>query len=239
MIYLRRDFFSLAGYRSAAEELSDLFYRTQITMRRHPPMPDKSGWQGNGCWFGSMEAIQHFGQLETPLAIPGFLHPQVRDSTARVKFDIRRDSYTGIQGTPWGKTMETTGSTEQRIKEALRRMEEEARLPMNAGQLVEELMRQTNLARSTVYRYQRQWRKFARPPRTTLDEDLEKATDRQRFLISIRMPADLLRWLKAEGEARNMGYQSLIVSLLYWSKDNPLMSGQSWMGEDEGEDEED
>jgi len=135
--------------------------------------------------------------------------------------------------------METTGSTEQRIKEALRRMEEEARLPMNAGQLVEELMRQTNLARSTVYRYQRQWRKFARPPRTTLDEDLEKATDRQRFLISIRMPADLLRWLKAEGEARNMGYQSLIVSLLYWSKDNPLMSGQSWMGEDEGEDEED
>lgn len=134
--------------------------------------------------------------------------------------------------------METNGSTEQRIKNALRRMEEEARLPMNAGQLVEELMKVTDLARSTVYRYQRQWRKFARPPRTTLDEDLERAGDRQRFLISIRMPADLLRWLKSEGEARNMGYQSLIVSLLYWSKDNPLMSSQGWVSDEDDIEEE-
>ena len=106
---------------------------------------------------------------------------------------------------------------------------------MNAGQLVEELMKVTNLARSTVYRYQRQWRKHARPPRTSLDEDLSTANPQQRFLISIRMPADLLRWLKAEGEVRNMGYQSLIVALLYWNKDNPLLTEHFWDGEEDDE----
>jgi len=121
-----------------------------------------------------------------------------------------------------------TESTQDRIRGALRSMESSGRLPMNAGQLVEELMRETNLARSTVYRYQRQWRKFARPPRTSLDEDLTTANPQQRFLISIRMPADLLRWLKAEGEMRNMGYQSLIVALLYWNKENPLLAEQLW-----------
>jgi uncharacterized protein (DUF4415 family) len=121
-----------------------------------------------------------------------------------------------------------TENTQDRIRGALRSMESSGRLPMNAGQLVEELMRETNLARSTVYRYQRQWRKFARPPRTSLDEDLTTANPQQRFLISIRMPADLLRWLKAEGEMRNMGYQSLIVALLYWNKENPLLAEQLW-----------
>lgn len=132
-----------------------------------------------------------------------------------------------------------TENTQERIKGALKLMEHDGRLPMNAGQLVEELMKVTNLARSTVYRYQRQWRKFARPPRTTLDEDLSTANPQQRFLISIRMPADLLRWLKAEGEARNMGYQSLIVALLYWNKDNPLLAEHLWDDEDESEYEED
>ncbi|UFP95286.1 BrnA antitoxin family protein [Gloeobacter morelensis] len=117
-----------------------------------------------------------------------------------------------------------TESTQDRIMSALRSMEKEGRLPMNAGLLVDELMQVTNLARSTVYRYQRQWRKYARAPRTTLDDELTTASAQQRFLISIRMPADLLRWLKAMGEAQNIGYQSLIVALLYWTKDNPLLS---------------
>lgn len=130
-----------------------------------------------------------------------------------------------------------TENTQERIKGALRLMESDGRLPMNAGQLVDELMKVTNLARSTVYRYQRQWRKHARPPRTSLDEDLSTANPQQRFLISIRMPADLLRWLKAEGEARNIGYQSLIVALLYWNKDNPLLSEQLWDSEEEEDDE--
>ncbi|AGY57893.1 hypothetical protein [Gloeobacter kilaueensis] len=128
-----------------------------------------------------------------------------------------------------------TENTQDRIKIALRELEADGRLPMNAGQLVEELMKVTNLARSTVYRYQRQWRRYARPPRTSLDEDLTTANPQQRFLISIRMPADLLRWLKAEGEARNMGYQSLIVALLYWNKDNPLLMENLWESDEEDE----
>lgn len=99
-----------------------------------------------------------------------------------------------------------TENTHERIMSALRTMEQEGRLPMNAGVLVDELMKSTNLARSTVYRYQRQWRKYARAPRTTLDEDLATANAQQRFLISIRMPADLLRWLKSRGESQNIGY---------------------------------
>ncbi len=131
-----------------------------------------------------------------------------------------------------------TESTQDCIKSALRELESAGHLPMNAGQLVEKLMKVTHLARSTVYRYQRQWRKHARPPRTSLDEDLTTANPQQRFLISIRMPADLLRWLKAEGEARNIGYQSLIVALLYWNKENPLLTEQFW-GSDDEEAEED
>jgi hypothetical protein len=133
--------------------------------------------------------------------------------------------------------MQTNASAEQRIRQALNQMQAEARLPMEPGQLVEELMRQTNLARSTVYRLQRQWRQYVRARRTTLDDELEQASGDQRFLISIRMPAELLRWLKEQGEAHDTGYQSLIVSLLYWCKQNPLLADHPWHREDD-EDEE-
>ncbi|MBC8121240.1 MAG: hypothetical protein H7Y22_05305 [Gemmatimonadaceae bacterium] len=128
-----------------------------------------------------------------------------------------------------------TESTQDRIKIALRELEDSGQLPMNAGELVEELMKVTKLARSTVYRYQKQWRRYSRPPRTSLDENLLSADSRQRFLISIRMPADLLLWLKSEGEVRNIGYQSLLVSMLYWSKENPLVTDQVWESDDEEE----
>lgn len=116
----------------------------------------------------------------------------------------------------------TLNESERKIVDALIQLTLDDKLPMEAGRLVEEMVDLTGLSQSTIYRYQKLWRERSRAQHTSLDKDLERAYTDQRFLISIRIPADLLRWSKAEGEKRGIGYQSFIVSLIYWLKDSPL-----------------
>ncbi|MBC8123877.1 MAG: hypothetical protein H7Y22_18820 [Gemmatimonadaceae bacterium] len=114
---------------------------------------------------------------------------------------------------------------QERIELALKVLLKRNSLPMQSSQLVRELAVETELSVSTIYRYRHLWKRFAFKPRTSLDETLDAAGTDERFLISIRMPGELLKWLKDEAQKRHIGYQSFLISLLTWAKSSTLLSG--------------
>jgi hypothetical protein len=113
---------------------------------------------------------------------------------------------------------------QEKIEQALKALHKRNALPMQSSQLVRELAAETQLSVSTIYRYRHVWKRFAFKPRTSLDETLEAAKTDERFLISIRMPGELLKWLKDEAQRRHVGYQSFLISLLTWAKGSTLLS---------------
>lgn len=113
---------------------------------------------------------------------------------------------------------------QDKIEQALKTLHKRNSLPMQSSQLVRELAVETQLSVSTIYRYRHAWKRFAYKPRTSLDETLEAAKTDERFLISIRMPGELLKWLKDEAQRRHVGYQSFLISLLTWAKGSTLLS---------------
>jgi hypothetical protein len=113
---------------------------------------------------------------------------------------------------------------QEKIEQALKGLHKRGALPMQSSQLVRELAIETKLSVSTIYRYRHVWKRYAYKPRTSLDETLEAAKTDERFLISIRMPGELLKWLKDEAQRRHVGYQSFLISLLTWAKGSTLLS---------------
>lgn len=113
---------------------------------------------------------------------------------------------------------------QQLIADALRQLEEEKKLPMQSGRLARELARNTSLSLSTMYRYQRLWRRYTYSTQTSLDIHLTRANPQRRFLIGIRVPADLLFWVKAQADRRHMRYQSFLIAYMQWASQNPLMA---------------
>jgi predicted DNA binding CopG/RHH family protein len=113
---------------------------------------------------------------------------------------------------------------QEKIDAAIKTLNKKNALPMQSSQLVRELASETDLSVSTIYRYRHIWKRYAYKPRTSLDETLEAAKTDERFLISIRMPGELLKWLKDEAQRRHVGYQSFLISLLTWAKGSTLLS---------------
>jgi hypothetical protein len=113
---------------------------------------------------------------------------------------------------------------QEKIDAAIKTLHKKNALPMQSSQLVRELASETDLSVSTIYRYRHIWKRYAYKPRTSLDETLEAAKTDERFLISIRMPGELLKWLKDEAQRRHVGYQSFLISLLTWAKGSTLLS---------------
>lgn len=118
--------------------------------------------------------------------------------------------------------MKTVGSeVEHKIATALNQLNVEELIPMDGGNLAKEIAKRAAVSTSTVYRYKHIWMRHTSRKSTTLDSQLQGADPEDRFLISIRMPAEVLTWLKSESQKRHMGYQSFLIRVLAWVKESP------------------